>query len=54
MENTTGDTHFLLCTELSTDWSPEDAHIDRETLRLYDERGNDITADYDLSGGGIQ
>lgn len=54
MENTTGDTHFLLCTELSSDWSPEEDHIDRETLRLYDEQGNDITADYDLSGGGIQ
>lgn len=31
-----------------------DYDFDRSTLRFYDKDGNDITAEYDLSGGGIQ
>ena len=52
MENVEGKTHFLFCTELSPQLG--DHEIDRSTLRFYDEDGSDITAEYDLSGGGIQ
>ena len=52
MENAEGKTHFLFCTELSPQLGDYD--FDRSTLRFYDEDGNDITAEYDLSGGGIQ
>ncbi len=31
----------------------EDSHLDRSTLVLYDSDNNDITASYDLSGGGL-
>ena len=31
-----------------------DYDFDRSTLRFYDKDGNDITAEYNLSGGGIQ
>lgn len=52
MENAEGKTHFLFCTELSPQLGDYD--FDRSTLRFYDKDGNDITAEYDLSGGGIQ
>ena len=52
MENAEGKTHFLFCTELSP--QPDDYDVDRSALRFYDKDGNDITAEYDLSGGGIQ
>lgn len=52
MENAEGKTHFLFCTELSPQLGDYD--FDRSTLRFYDEDGNDITAEYNLSGGGIQ
>ena len=52
MENAEGKTHFLFCTELSPQLGDYD--FDRSTLRFYDEDGNDITAEYDLSGGVIQ
>ena len=52
MENAEGKAHFLFCTELSPQLG--DHEIDRSTLRFYDEDGSDITAEYDLSGGGIQ
>ena len=43
--------HFLLCTEVAQ--HIEDHHIDLNKLHFYDESGTDITARYDLSGGGI-
>ena len=52
MENAEGKTHFLFCTELSPQLGDYD--FDRSTLRFYDKDGNDITAEYNLSGGGIQ
>ncbi len=52
MENAEEKTHFLFCTELSPQLGNHD--IDRSALRFYDKDGNDITAEYDLSGGGIQ
>ena len=51
MENVEGKTHFLFCTELSPQLGDYD--FDRSTLRFYDEDGNDITAEYNLSGGRI-
>ena len=51
MENAEGKTHFLFCTELSPQLGDYD--FDRSTLRFYDKDGNDITAEYNLSGGGI-
>ena len=51
MENAEGKTHFLFCTELSPQLGGYD--FDRSTLRFYDKDGNDITAEYDLSGGRI-
>ena len=51
LENPKPRDHFLLCTEI--DARIQDNHIDRDRLRLYDEAGEDITALYDLSGGGI-
>ena len=52
MENAEGKTHFLFCTELSQQLGNYD--FERSTQRNNDEDGNDITAEYDLSGGGIQ
>lgn len=43
--------HFLLCTEI--DSRTEDNHIDLDRLAFYNEAGEDITKDYDLSGGGL-
>lgn len=43
---------FLVYTALSGHIA--DNHIDRDRLHFYDAAGRDITADYDLSGGGIQ
>ena len=43
--------HFLLCTEI--DNRVQDAHVNRDQIRLYDEAGEDITELYNLSGGGI-
>lgn len=43
--------HFLLCTEIDR-WT-QDSHVDRGHISFYDESGEDITARYDLSGGGI-
>ena len=51
MENAEGKTHFLFCTERSPRLGDYD--FDRSTLRFYDEDGNDITAEYNLSGGRI-
>ena len=51
MENAEGKTHFLFCTELSPQLGDYD--FDRSTLRFYDKDGNDITAEYNLSGGRI-
>ena len=51
MENAEGKTHFLFCTERSPQLGDYD--FDRSTLRFYDEDGNDITAEYNLSGGRI-
>ena len=51
MENAEGKTHFLFCTELSPQLGDYD--FDRSALRFYDKDGNDITAEYDLSGGRI-
>lgn len=51
MKNAEGKTHFLFCTGLSPQHG--DHGIDCSALRFYDKDGNDITADYDLSGGGI-
>ena len=51
MENVEGKTHFLFCTELSPQLGDYD--FDRSTLRFYDKDGNDITAESNLSGGGI-
>lgn len=51
MENAEGKTHFLFCTELSPQFG--DMTPTRSALRFYDKDGNDITADYDLSGGRI-
>ena len=51
MENAEGKTHFLFCTERSPQLGDYDC--DRSTLRFYDEDGNDITAEYNLSGGRI-
>lgn len=51
MENAEGKTHFLFCTELSPQLGGYD--FDRSMLRFYDKDGNDITAEYDLSGGRI-
>jgi hypothetical protein len=51
MENAEGKTHFLFCTELSPQLGDYD--FDRSTLRFYDKDGNDITAEYNLNGGGI-
>lgn len=42
---------FLLCTEI--DRYVEDSHVDRGHIRFYNEKGEDITEFYDLSGGGI-
>lgn len=44
--------HFLLHIEVDP-WV-EDTHINRGDLVFYNEQGEDITALYDLSGGGIQ
>lgn len=43
---------FLLCTEI--DHHVEDNHVDRGHIRFYNEKGEDITEFYNLSGGGIQ
>ena len=51
MENAEGKTHFLFCTELSPQLGDYD--FDRSALRFYDKDGNDITVEYDLSGGRI-
>ena len=51
MENAEGKTHFLFCTELSPQLGDYD--FDRSALRFYDKDGNDITSEYDLSGGRI-
>lgn len=51
MENAEGKTHFLFCTERSPQLGDYD--FDRSTLRFYDKDGNDITAEYNLSGGRI-
>lgn len=43
--------HFLVCTEV--DSQTEATHLDLGTLTLYNARGEDITEDYNLSGGRI-
>lgn len=50
IQNPTG--YFLLCTEI--DNRIEDKHVDRNNIIFYNEKGEDITELYDLSGGGIQ
>jgi hypothetical protein len=44
--------HFLFCTEI--DGFVEDNHVDRTTISIYDENGENITERCNLSGGGIQ
>ena len=44
--------HFLLYTEI--DNRAEDNHVNRGTVVFYNEKGDNITGLYDLSGGGIQ
>lgn len=43
--------HFLLYTKI--DDSVTDNHVERDKIELYDEKGENITHQYDLSGGGI-
>lgn len=43
--------HFLLYTEI--DSRVEDNHVDRDHIMFYNAEGENITALYDLSGGGI-
>lgn len=49
--NENAQSHFLLYTEI--DKHTEDKHVDRSHIRLYNEKGEDITALFNLSGGGI-
>ena len=42
---------FLVCAEVRGE--TEAAHMDLESLRLYDAAGTDITEDYERTGGGI-
>lgn len=51
LENPAPRDHFLLCTEVDS-WT-EDIHIDKDRVAFYDADGENITALYDLSGGGI-
>lgn len=44
--------HFLLCAEI--DHRPEDCLVDRNYISFYNEKGEDITELYNLSGGVIQ
>ena len=51
MTQPAGNDYFIFCEEL--DPQTKDLDVNRGELRFYDEQGSDITADYDLSGGGI-
>lgn len=44
--------HFLLYTEI--DDHVKDRHVNRDYIRLYNKKGEDITELYNLNGGGIQ
>lgn len=44
--------HFLLCTEVKS--YTEDRHVLPDQVTLFNAQGEDITEQYDLSGGGIQ
>jgi hypothetical protein len=48
----TGEGHFFLCVQLQKGLEPEDG-LDLETVRFYNEAGEDITDQYNLSSGGI-
>ena len=49
--NPAGKTHFFLKQPLG-DYSG-DLHLDRSKIKLYNAQGEEITAEYDLSGGDI-
>ncbi|MDO4581610.1 MAG: hypothetical protein Q4B96_03385 [Bacillota bacterium] len=52
LENGSARDHFLCYTKI--DDRVEDDHVDRDSIILYNEAGEDITDLYNLSGGGIQ